>query len=134
MNLPGGGPMKFVTRMLIPMVFAAASSQGAIITFSASLSGANEVPVVVTAGTGFTTVSYDSIAHTLAVAVSFSNLTGLTTAAHVHCCTPPGGNAGVATTTPFFAGFPIGVTSGTYNNILDLTMTSSWNPAFITSS
>ena len=40
--------------------------------------------------------------------------------------------AGVATTTPDFAGFPIGVTSGTYINTLDLTLSSSYNPSYIT--
>jgi hypothetical protein len=42
------------------------------------------------------------------------------------------GTAGVATTTPTFAGFPLGVTSGVYDNTLDLTQNTSWNPAFIT--
>jgi hypothetical protein len=87
---------------------------------------------VVTAGTGFTTVSYDTILHTLTVDVSFSGLTGTTTASHIHCCAPLGTNAGVATTTPTFAGFPLGVTSGSYHNVLDLTQASSWNPMFIT--
>ena len=41
-------------------------------------------------------------------------------------------NAGVATTTPTFTGFPSGVTSGTYTHSFDLTQASSWNPAFIT--
>ena len=40
--------------------------------------------------------------------------------------------AGVATTTPYFAGFPIGVTSGSYSNTLDLTQSSSWNATYIT--
>jgi hypothetical protein len=126
--------MKFTTRILVPILFAAASSQGAIITYNSVLSGANESPAVVTAGTGLTTVSYDSILHTLTVSVSFSGLSGITTAAHVHCCIPPGGNAGVATLLPAFPGFPLGVTSGTLtNSVLDLTLASSWNPAFITS-
>jgi hypothetical protein len=38
----------------------------------------------------------------------------------------------VATTTPTFAGFPLGVTSGSYSNTLDLTSSTSWNPAFVT--
>lgn len=38
----------------------------------------------------------------------------------------------MATTTPTFAGFPLGVTSGSYSNILDLTQASSYNPAFVT--
>jgi CHRD domain len=37
----------------------------------------------------------------------------------------------VATTTPTFAGFPLGVTAGTYHIILDLTLATSWNAAFI---
>ena len=37
----------------------------------------------------------------------------------------------VATTTPTFAGFPLGVTSGTYNNTLNMLAASSYNPAFI---
>jgi len=60
-----------------------------------------------------------------------------TTAAHIHCCLPSsfatGVNAGVATTTPTFAGFPLGVLAGTYDNTLDLLSASSYNPAFVTS-
>jgi hypothetical protein len=37
----------------------------------------------------------------------------------------------VATTTPSFAGFPNGVTAGTYDNVLDLTLASSYNPTFV---
>jgi hypothetical protein len=38
----------------------------------------------------------------------------------------------VATTTPTFAGFPLGVTSGMYSNVLNLTLASSFNPAYVT--
>src|SRR5262249_57559405 len=41
------------------------------------------------------------------------------------------GRGGVATTTPYFAGFPIGVTSGTYDITLDETLASSWNPSYV---
>src|SRR5205814_4098885 len=65
---------------------------------------------------------------------SFSGLLGPTTASHIHA--PPTnaftGTAGVATTTPYFAGFPIGVTSGSYSNTLDLTLNSSYNPSYVT--
>ena len=67
------------------------------------------------------------------VNVTFSGLTSGNTAAHIHCCVAQGGNAGVATTTPTFTGFPGGTTSGTYLHVFDLTDASSWNPAFITS-
>ena len=33
---------------------------------------------------------------------------------------------------PSFAGFPIGVTVGTFHSALDLTLASSWNPSYVT--
>jgi hypothetical protein len=69
----------------------------------------------------------------LSVSVTFSSLLAGTTASHIHCCTtdPFTGTAIVATTLPTFANFPLGVTSGIYMNTLDLTQSSSYNPAFI---
>ena len=77
---------------------------------------------------------YDPVTHMLSLQVTFSGLLGTTTASHIHAATAaPGiGNAGVATTTPNFAGFPLGVTSGSYSNILDMTLLSSYNPAYVT--
>jgi hypothetical protein len=66
--------------------------------------------------------------------VTFASLVAGTTAAHIHCCVVPPGNAGVATTTPYFAGFPIGVTSGSYDQTFDTTLASTWNAPFITAS
>ena len=102
------------------------------LTFSGVLSGANENPATGSPGTGSAVVSYDPATHLLFVDVVFSGLEAGTTAAHIHCCISPPGNAGVATTTPTFAGFPLGVTSGTYVNTLNMTLSSSYNPAFIT--
>ncbi len=62
----------------------------------------------------------------------FSGLVANTTAAHIHCCTAPPGNVGVATTLPAFAGFPLGVTSGSLDQTYDTTLASTWNPAYIT--
>lgn len=85
-------------------------------------------------GTGYGTALYDDAAHTLALNVSFSGLAGNTTASHIHAPTPNPfmQTAGVATTTPSFVGFPLGVTSGSFSNTLDLTLASSWNPAYVT--
>jgi hypothetical protein len=68
------------------------------------------------------------------VQVTFSGLLGTVTASHIHAATAVAGTgtAGVATTTPTFTGFPSGVTSGTYDNIFDLTLASSYNPAYVT--
>src|SRR5207253_2130222 len=74
------------------------------------------------------------ITNTMRVEVTFSGLLAPTTASHIHCCTalPGTGTAGVATTVPTFTGFPLGVTSGTYDHTFDMSLASSYNPAFIT--
>jgi len=102
------------------------------VTFTTTLSGANENPANASPGTGTASVTYDGSLHTLALDITFSGLTTNDTAAHIHCCVAPPGNTGVATAVPAFPGFPLGVTGGTYNQTLDLTQASSWNPAFVT--
>jgi hypothetical protein len=102
-------------------------------TFVGNLSGANEVPPVASPGTGLATVILDPTAQTLQVNATFSGLTSNDVAAHIHCCAPLGTNVGVATTVPAFPGFPLGVTSGTYNSmVFDLTQSTIYNPAFVT--
>ncbi len=115
------------------LVLGHAAHAGTIITYTANLLGTSEVPSNASPGIGFAIVTVDTLANTMNVNVTFSGLTGTTTAAHIHCCTavPGTGNAGVATTTPSFADFPLGVTSGTDNETLDLTLASSYNPAFV---
>ena len=88
--------------------------------FFAELSGPAEFPPNASPGTGLAIVRYDPVLHTLRVEANFFGLTGTTTASHIHCCTavPFAGTAGVATTTPTFAGFPLGVTAGAYTTRL----------------
>lgn len=130
-------------KSLIPSVFLAASlgilapisqAQAAILVFTANLSGANETPPNNSSGTGTALVKLDDVANTLQVQVSFSGLTGTTTNAHIHSATtvPGMGVAGVATPVPSFPGFPSGISSGTYDNLFDMTLASSYNPTFIT--
>ncbi len=106
----------------------------AVISYSTSLSGAAEAPPNASAGVGSAVVMFDDLTNLLTLDVTFSGLSGTTTAAHIHCCTPSAGTgtAGVATQTPNFAGFPTGVTAGTYHNVFDLGLASSWNSAFVT--
>jgi len=106
----------FALTMIAPIAHAA------LITATANLSGANENPVNASPGTGTTFVILDTTSHSLRVQVTFASLVAGTTAAHIHCCVVPPGNAGVATTTPYFAGFPIGVTSGSYDQTFDTTI------------
>ena len=98
------------------------------------LSGLNENPQhPESSATGTTVVFWDTTTSTMSVKVVFSGLTTPNTAAHIHCCIAAPGNAGVATTTPTFTGFPGGVTSGTYTHVFNMLDSSSWNPAFIAS-
>lgn len=110
------------------------TASAGIFVYTASLSGANESPPNASAGTGFVRVTWDDVLKTMRVQATFSGLTGTTTASHIHCCTatPGSGTAGVATTTPNFVGFPLGVTSGSMDQTYDMTLASSWNAAYIT--
>ena len=105
-----------------------------IFQYVVNFSGANESPANNSPGTGFGTVAYDNTAHTLTLQTTFSGLNGLTTASHIHGPTanPFALNAGVATTTPSLVGFPLGVSSGSFSGVLDLTLASSYNASFVT--
>lgn len=85
-------------------------------------------------GTGTATVTFDTVLLTMQVQATWSGTSGTTTASHIHCCTvtPGVGNAGVATQVPTFSGFPLGVTFGTYNQLFDMSLASSWNPTYVT--
>ena len=131
--------MKKLTLALILMVFCfAAGSEATIIKVFGDLNGDNEFPQNASPGTGEVVVTYDSDTHMLDILATFSGLLGTTTAAHIHCCTAVPGDitltASVATQVPSFIGFPLGVTSGSFSNSYDLSLDSSWNPSFITSS
>jgi hypothetical protein len=115
------------------MALPASTAQAAPITYKAILSGPNESPANASLGTGLAIVTYNDLLHTLLLNVTFSGLTGTVTASHIHAATAVAltGTAGVATTTPTFAGFPSGVTSGSYVNTLDMTLLSSYNPSYV---
>lgn len=100
--------------------------------YTAPLLGSSEVPAAATTGSGSATVTIDFDLLTMRVQASFSDLLGTVTASHIHCCVAPGGNVGVASMTPSFAGFPTGVKAGNYDHTFDLSLASSYNAAFIT--
>lgn len=111
---------------------AALPGRADIIVYGGALLGTNEVPSNASPGSGFATVTIDTIAQTMRTEAFFSDLIGVTTASHIHCCAPPGVSVGVATQVPSFPGFPLGVSDGTFDNTFDLTLASSYNPAFVT--
>src|SRR5437762_10702062 len=126
--------MKRMTLALMlagSLAISASPAAATITVYSAQLSGANENPANASPGTGLAIVTIDDALDTMRVQAFFSGLLGTTTASHIHCCAPEGTNVGVATQLPFFAGFPIGVTSGTYDNTFDMTLTGSFSASFL---
>ena len=117
-------------------------SQAGFVTFVATLTGVetpgggNSNVILVGSGTGFAQVDFDIVAHQMRVQVSFSGLSGNTTVAHIHGPTaaPGVGTAGVMTTTPSFPGFPTGVTFGTYEQLFDTSLASTYRAGFISAS
>ncbi len=109
-------------------------ARAGVITYVTNLSGSSESPPNGSPGTGFALVDFDLEGNSMRVFVMFSGLTGTTTASHIHSPTtvPHTGNAGIATHLPSFTGFPLGVTSGVYNHTFDLSLASTYNPAFVT--
>lgn len=127
--------------MNVKPLFAVASlvalsqfGNAAIFVYGGILAGPNESPPNASPATGSATVTVDTVLNTMRVEVQFSGLLGVTTACHIHAATavPLTGTAGVATTTPTFTGFPLGVTAGTYDNTLDMTLATSYNASYVT--
>lgn len=118
--------------VLIAFLMFCAVAKADQIVLTATLTGAQEVPPSGSPGIGSALVTFDTVTNLLTVNVSFAGLVSPTIASHIHCCTPPGANALVATIVPTFPGFPLGVTTGTYLQTFDMSLASSYNPAFIT--
>jgi TM2 domain-containing membrane protein YozV len=123
------------TLNLVALVFAFLMFVGVAkadqIIFTATMTGAQEVPPTGSTGIGSALVTIDTVTNLMTVNVAFAGLLSPSTIAHIHCCAPPGGIAIPATTVPSFPGFPVGVTTGTYLQTFDLTLASTYNPAFI---
>ncbi len=122
-------------------LFTAPAAWAHAVTYVGTLSNLGELPPAdQSQGTGQVTLILNEDNFSMDLSVSFSNLTGNVTNSHIHCCTPtPGtGGAGVATPLPTFPGFPgtgsgvQNVKSGTYHQLFDMSLASSWNPTYIT--
>lgn len=90
-------------------VLSFAPAHAGLITFTANLTGAQEVPPTGSAGTGLSTVVLNNVADTITVNTSFSGLTSPATLSHIHGPAP----VGVAAPVLFpFTGVP-NATAGT---------------------
>lgn len=103
------------------------------IYYEAFLDGPSEAPPNASPGFGYSLLTFDLAANIMRVQASFQDLVAPTTVAHIHGPTdsPFSGTAGVMTQVPTFGGFPAGVTSGSYDMTFDLSLASTYNPAFL---
>jgi hypothetical protein len=104
------------------IILGAASTE--IYTFNRTYSGANEVPPNASTATGTIMGAYNAAINRIFYTIQFSGLSANAVAAHFHAPAMPGENAGV---TLGHAGFPTGVTSGTYRKTDVLTVTQEKN-------
>ena len=96
-------------------------------SWRAVLTGSQEIPANASPASGV--VELFLAGNMLTVEESWSGLIGgPAAAAHIHCCVTPGSNVGVAVP---FTGFPSAI-SGTYSRIFDLSSSSVYTSAFIT--
>lgn len=121
-----------ITLLAIGFALFAIPQNAKAEVYRVTLSGANENPPVASPGSGTAIVTINNTTHELRVVSTFSGLVAGTSASHIHCCATPPANAGVSTTTPSFVGFPLGVTSGSFDRTYLMTQAGTWNPAFVT--
>lgn len=106
-----------------------ASTAANAVTYSATFSGGAENPPNGSTATGFGTLR--TIGTSIFVNITYSGLGSGLADGHIHCCSAPTGNAGVAIG---FSGLPLGSTSGTITRLIDLTLASSFRAPYITAS
>lgn len=108
---------------------ALSTTQASMIVYEASLGP--EAPGAT--GIGSVTLVFDTVANTLDIDAAWTGLSGITTVAHVHCCTasPFSGTIGVAVTPGTLPFFPGGVTSGSYSALINLNL-QAFTGSFVT--
>lgn len=140
-----------LAAVAIASLVATSAAQAATFTYNFTMNGASENLPNASPGTGTGTAVYNDVAHTLTLSASFSGLQGATTQSHFHALTatsglpdnnPPGEtanaaaaavtNVGVAVGAGSLLNFPIGVTSGTYNQVIDMTLAGTYTGAWVT--
>ena len=102
--------------------------------YTADLKGSAVSPPTGSAALGHVVLIVDEDLHTMQILAQFNGLAGAITEAHIHGPTAEvfAGTASIITPSPAPAGFPTGVTSGSYiSSLFDLESASSFDPAFV---
>lgn len=121
------------TWFALSALMLATAAQAHIQQFAGTF--APEVPGAT--GTGTLYMEYDDEGDTLYINATFSGLSGNTNNAHIHCCTatPNTGTAGVALAkSGLLPNFPLGVKSGQYIQVIDLSDPLNYGGAFLSAS
>lgn len=128
--------MRHLTRLTVALAATVLTlpASAATIVFFTTMDGPSESPPIASPGTGWARVTFDDVALTMRVQAAFEDLVGITTVAHIHCCTaePGAGTVGVATHPGTFPGWPVGVMSGSYDSNFDMSLNASYTAAFLT--
>ena len=124
-------------RTILTLAMACTCAQAAFghhVRYTADLKGATVSPPSGSTALGHVVVVIDEDLHRMQILVEFSDLVGAVTEVHLHGPTAEvfAGAASAITPSPAPAGFPTGVTSGTYtSSLFDLESASSYDPAFV---
>jgi hypothetical protein len=120
--------MKQVLSVLTLAAAVGLASPAFAQAYHAEASGPAESPPNGSPGTSLVTIDIGS--SNLMVDMSFSDLTGTSTAAHIHCCTTDAFTGTAAIAMPF-TDFPTGVHAGTYSMAIPLYDDASYAPDFL---
>jgi hypothetical protein len=86
-------PLSIIAASALSMMLAAGPARAEVVTYSAALTGAEEVPPNDSAGTGQVEATFDTESRLFQWTITYDGLTGEATAAHFHGPAGQGENA-----------------------------------------
>lgn len=101
--------------------------------YIAKLSAGTQAPPSTSLGSGSVALTVNFDLFTMEIEAEFSGLTGNVVSASIHGLTSLPLEGAAATISRTLPDFPVGVTAGSYEKTLDLTLATSYDPAFLAS-